>query len=136
MTARTSSPAWTQRLFGAANLFAAIVIAVGVFRGLPARWAVVDVPAAVLVGLFTSAGLLLVVRHPRARALARVTSFAALGAGLLVVTLLAISASWLAGVYGPVGRGGALLLALVAALVLPYLVFFPAAQLLWLGSRR
>ncbi len=123
------------RLFGAADLFAAVVIALGVFRGLPARWAPVDVPAAILVGLLGAAGVLLVVRHQVAIKVARIASFAALVAGLLVVTLLAVSASWLSAVYGPVGRGGALLLALVAALVLPYLVFLPVAQLLWIGGR-
>jgi hypothetical protein len=34
-----------------------------------------------------------------------------------------------------VGRGGALLLVLVAALVVPYLLLLPAAQLLWIGPR-
>lgn len=125
-----------MRLFGGADLVAAAVIAVGVFRGLPARWAPVDVPSAIVAGLLGVSGVLLVMRHPRALPVARIAAFAALAAGLVLVTLLAIAASWLFGVYGPVGRGGALLLVLVAALVLPYLVFLPAAQLLWARSTR
>jgi hypothetical protein len=54
--------------------------------------------------------------------------------GLVLVTALALTASWLSGVYGPVGRGGALLLTLVAALALPYLVVLPLVQLVWLRS--
>lgn len=125
-----------SRLFGAADLIAALVIGVGVFAGLPARWSPVDVPAAILVGLLGASGVLLVLGHPRALIVARIAAYAALAAGLVLVLLLALSASWLSGVYGPVGRGGALLLGLVAALVVPYLVFLPSAQLLWLGDRR
>jgi hypothetical protein len=58
----------------------------------------------------------------------------ALALGLALVTWLALTASWLSGVYGPVGRGGALLLAFVAALALPYLVVLPAVQLVWLRA--
>ena len=58
----------------------------------------------------------------------------ALAFGVALVTTLALTASWLSGVYGPVGRSGALLLTLVAALALPYLVVLPAAELLWLRS--
>lgn len=125
-----------SRLFGAADLIAALVIGVGVFAGLPARWSPVDVPAAILVGLLGASGVLLVLGHPRALIVARIAAYVALAAGLVLVLLLALSASWLSGVYGPVGRGGALLLGLVAALVVPYLVFLPSAQLLWLGDRR
>jgi hypothetical protein len=53
------------------------------------------------------------------------------------VATLALTASYLSGIYGPVGKGGALILVLVAALALPYLVVLPASQLVWLrGERR
>ena len=52
--------------------------------------------------------------------------------GLFTVTVLSLTASWLSGVYGPVGHGGAIVLALVALLVFPYLVVAPVVQLLWL----
>jgi hypothetical protein len=54
----------------------------------------------------------------------------------LLVATLAITASFLSGIYGPVGRGGALILALAAALALPYLIVLPSAQLVWLGPFR
>jgi hypothetical protein len=34
-----------------------------------------------------------------------------------------------------VGAGGAVLMAVIAALVLPYLVFLPALQVAWLRAR-
>ena len=52
------------------------------------------------------------------------------------MTLLALTASWLAGIYGPVGAGGAAIMALVAALALPYLVVLPCVELVWLAPRR
>jgi hypothetical protein len=118
--------------FGTANLLTATIAAVGVFAGLPARWAPVDAAAAILVALelASAAGLLLgATWAPR---VSRVACVAALTLGLFAVTVLAVTASWLSGIYGPVGRGGTIILTLVAALALPYLVVLPLAQLVWL----
>jgi hypothetical protein len=127
-------PDLLARLFGALDLGAALVVALGVFAGLPARWWVVDAPAGVAIALFAAAGVGLVVRAPWGERVARVASVVALVLGLLLVSTLAVTASYLSGIYGAVGRGGAVILALVAALALPYLVAFPAAQLLWLRA--
>jgi hypothetical protein len=124
------------RIFGALDLVAAIVVALGVFAGLPARWWVVDVPSAAVIALLGAAGVGLVGRLPWGEKVARIASMVTLALGLALVTALAISASYLSGIYGPVGRGGALILVLVAALAVPYLIAFPASQLLWLGPRR
>jgi hypothetical protein len=121
--------------FGAAHFATGLLVAWGVFRCLPARWAPVDVGAAVVTLLELAAGTGLVGRSSWGAAMARTASVVALAAGLLVVTLLAGAASWLAGVYGPVGTGGAAILVLVAALVLPYLVVLPCLELAWLGPR-
>jgi hypothetical protein len=134
MTERTRKP-WS-RLFGAADLAAACVVLLGVFAGLPARWLPIDLAAGLLGALFLASGVALIANHRAGPVLARAAAFAALGVGMVLVLGLGVSASWLAGVYGPVGRGGALLLVLVAALVVPYLLLLPAAQLLWLGPRE
>jgi hypothetical protein len=123
------------RLFGGLDLVSALVVAGGVFLGLPARWWVVDVPAAVLACAFAAAGAGLLARARWAERAARVAAVLALVLGLTLVATLALTASYLSGIYGPVGLGGAVILGLVAALALPYLVAFPAAQLLWLGRR-
>jgi hypothetical protein len=119
--------------FGFLDLLAACLVAIGVFRGLPSRaWAVDGCAAAVTLLLAVSGvGLMLGTRWaPR---VARATSIVVLVIGLALVATLALTASYLAGIYGPVGKGGAVILVLVAALGLPYLVALPASQLLWLG---
>jgi hypothetical protein len=123
------------RLFGAIDVVAAGVVVVGVFVGLPARWWVVDVPAALIALLLAAAGAGLLLAAPWGTRVARVASMVALGLGLALVTTLAVTASYLSGIYDAVGRGGAVIFALVAALALPYLVALPAAQLLWLGRK-
>jgi len=123
-------------VFGSANLLTAVLVGLGVFGGLPARWAPVDVPAAALTALELAAAAGLLSGAAWAARVSRVACALALALGLLVVSVLAVTVSWLGGVYGPVGRGGAIILALVAALALPYLVALPVVQLLWLRSDR
>lgn len=119
--------------FGIANLFTAALFYAGVFRGLPTRWLPVDAAAVLVIGLSASSGIALLADRRGAAALARIASVVLLAVGMLVFAALVLTASWLAGVYGPVGRGGALIFVLVAAMVLPYAIVIPAAELLWLG---
>lgn len=121
--------------FGVADLLTGALVGGGVFVALPGRWWPVDVPAALLVALELSAGVALLARTGWAERLARTACVVALSLGLSTVTLLAVTASWLSGVYGPVGRGGAIVLALVGLLALPYVVVLPAVQLVWLRPR-
>jgi hypothetical protein len=123
-------------VFGVANLLTAAVVALGVFAGLPSRWAPVDLAALVLTALELASAAGLLLRAPWAARVSRVACASALALGLLAVTLLAVTASWLSGIYGPVGRGGAIVLALVAALALPYLVVLPVVQLVWLRPEK
>lgn len=120
-------------VFGTANIVTAALLAFGVFVALPARWWPVDAPAGALIALEVASGIALLLRLSWAARAARVCSATTLACGLLAVTSLGVSASWLAGVYGSVGQGGAIILALVAALVLPYAVVLPAVELVWLG---
>jgi hypothetical protein len=59
-----------------------------------------------------------------------------LALGLLLVIVLAATAGYLSGIYGPVGKGGAGVLVVVALLAVPYLIALPGAQLLYLGPRE
>jgi hypothetical protein len=122
-------------LFGAIDIASAIMVYIGVFEGLPARYWPVDGGAVLLIGLFGIAGAGLLAGAGWARPAAIATSIVSLVIGLVLVTTLAFTASYLAGIYGPVGRGGALILGLIAALMLPYLVALPLAQLAWLEKR-
>jgi hypothetical protein len=66
------------------------------------------------------------------RQIAVAASWLSLVIGMTTVTALAWTASFLVGLYGPVGGGGALILGAVAALMLPYLVGLPLIQLILL----
>lgn len=132
---KTDSPAFA-RAFGVADLVAAALVVFGVFGGLPARWAPVDVGAVLVALLLGTGGLGLVTRSPWGPRVARVASIAVLAIGLLLILMVGLAASYLAGIFGPVGRGGMIIMVLVAALALPYLVVLPALQLLWLGPPR
>lgn len=141
-------------VFGIADLVTAALIVIGVFAALPARWAPVDSVAALLASLMvaSSAALLVAAAQaarrkasigdssggatwaPWAQRLARIAAAFALAVGVSLVSALALTASWLSGVYGTVGRGGAIVLVLVAALALPYLVVLPTVQLFWFAS--
>jgi len=125
-----------RRAFGIANVVAAAVALFGVFVALPTRWMPVDAGSLVVGALLAASGAGLIANKPWASKVARAASFAVLAVGLAFVALLAMTASYLSGIYGPVGRGGAVILVLVAALALPYLVILPAAQLVWLGPRE
>ena len=59
---------------------------------------------------------LLLGRTSWGRALRARTAAVSLAVGVALATTLALTASWLRGVYGPIGAGGAVLFALVAAL--------------------
>jgi hypothetical protein len=123
----------TALFFAALDVVSALLVVLGVFAGLPARWWPVDAGAALLAAILSACAVGLALENSRARRLARVGLLVVLAVGLALVAAVALSASWLSGVYGPVGKGGALILVLVAALALPYLVGLPAAQLAWLG---
>jgi hypothetical protein len=120
-------------VMAAADVLTAGLVLFGVFVALPARWWPVDIAAAGLGAVEVAAAIGLLARGPWGPRLTRAASVVALTVGLLTVSALAVTASWLSGIYGPVGRGGGIVLAFVATLALPYLVVLPVVQLLWLS---
>ena len=125
----------TRIAFGVINLGVAALVAWCVFRGLPTRWWVVDTGGAIVTLLMALSGAALLADHRLAEKVTRIAAAVVLAHGLALFAALALTASWLYGVYGPVGKGGAALFVLVALLVLPYLVVLPAALLAWVGPR-
>ena len=107
----------------------------GIWLGLPARWWPVDVFGSALGVGALSAAVLVHSSWLKALHWTRGVLWAELIAGTLTVSLLCLSLTQLVGSYGPVGGGGALLMATIAALILPYLVGLPALQLHWLRRR-
>jgi hypothetical protein len=110
-------------------LITAALVAFGVFVALPARWWPVDTVACLLTVIELASGIGLLARARWGVPVARVAGAVVLGIGLVAVSLLAMTASWLSSIYGPVGLGGAIVLGFVAALLVPYLVVLPIAQL-------
>jgi hypothetical protein len=121
--------------FGIANVLVAVSVAVSVFALLPTRWWVVDAGAVTIAASLAASGGALLANARVAERVTRIAAFVVLLLGLGLFAALALTASWIHGVYGPVGKGGAILFGLVAALVLPYVVVLPAALLLWVGPR-
>ncbi|HEY2368487.1 MAG TPA: hypothetical protein VGH87_18950 [Polyangiaceae bacterium] len=123
-------------LCAAGSFTSAVVIAGGVFLGLPARWAPVDVTAAIMAIACAASGAMMAAgRGPKER-VARIVNAIVLVLGLGLVIVLAATAGYLSGIYGPVGKGGAGVLVVVALLAIPYLIALPGAQLLYLGPRK
>lgn len=122
----------TARIFGTAHVIVGTLLGLAIAKALPARVWFVDAPGILLAGLLVTSGLGLLANAPRAHQLARWTATLTLALGLLVVLLLAWSASFLAAIYGPVGRGGSIVFIVVGLLVVPYLVVLPGALLFWL----
>lgn len=122
--------------FGIANIFVAVLAYGGIFRGLPSRWLPVDLAGVVIIAMMAASGVALVLNRRGAAVLTRVASLVVLVIGMILFAALVLTASWLAGVYGPIGKGGAAIFMLVAAMVLPYTIVLPAAELLWLGAPK
>ena len=131
----TLTPRARHPWLGGADLLVGVLLLGGVWVALPARWWPVDVLGTLLGAAFVVTGVGLVIGAPWAERAGVLTGRVALALGLSLVTLLAVTASHLAGLYGPVGRGGALILAVVGLQVVPYLVLLPVAQLVTLRKR-
>lgn len=113
----------------ASQLLLSLLLLGGVWLALPARWLWIDVPTTLLALAAGTIAVALLLRAPWAIRGARVLLWVELAFGTLLVTLLALSIAQLAGSYGPVGAGGAVLMATIALLIVPYLVALPALQL-------
>lgn len=107
----------------------AMLLLIGVWVFLPTRYLPVDLGGSALaVALLLAAGGLFV-GASWGRSVGIAVAGIALVTGALLVTALAFTAGNLFGLYGPVGKGVAAVLATVSALLVPYLVAAPAAQL-------
>lgn len=114
--------------FAACDVLTAILVLIALFVGVPVRWLPVDAVGCLVAGAYVVTAIAIVRRRDP---IVKIAAGIVLAIGLALVALLAISASHLMGIYGPIGKGNALLLLLVAALVIPYLVALPAAQIVW-----
>lgn len=119
-------------VLGGLNLIVGLLTLGGIWVALPTRWWPVDVFGTLLGALLALAGVGLFARRAWGRMLGVAASGLTLLAGMVVTATLALTAGELSGLYGPVGMGGALILALVFITFIPYFVVFPAAALYFL----
>jgi hypothetical protein len=110
------------------NLLLGLAALAAVWGALPARVLLVDLAGSAVGAAFLVGGVGLLLRTPWGVPAALGAGVLVLGVGLVLVATLTITAAHLVGLYGPVGGGGALILGIVAALLLPYLVILPASQ--------
>ena len=122
-------------LLGAFDVLTASLLLFAVWGALPARWWPVDLLASILAVLFFVCGIALVAGSKLGHLLGIWTAALALIVGCPLITVLAATATELAGIYGPVGRGTSIILWIVFFLLVPYLVLLPAAQLFLLLDR-
>jgi hypothetical protein len=122
-------------VMGTLDLMVGALVLIGVWLGLPARWWPMDVAGTVIGLAMTASGVGLLLRLPWGETVGRIVGAVTLVAGLALFTALAFTASYIAGLYGPIGGGGAILLFAATLLLVPYLVVFPAAQL-WFLARK
>lgn len=122
--------------FGSIDVVSAGLTAVVVRFGLHVRVWPVDLVSFLVVGSFLASGIALMADTKYADTIARIACSFVLLVGLTLVLALVATAAWLEGVFGPVGKAGAAVYGISAALVLPYVVLIPAAELLWLGPPR
>lgn len=120
--------------FGVTNIVVALAFLGGVFKLLPTRWWVVDGGCLVMALLFGASGVTLLRSMAPAEKITRLAAIVVLVMGMALTTALFGTAGWISGVYGSVGAGGAIIFALVGAMVLPYVIVLPAAELAWLGA--
>jgi hypothetical protein len=119
--------ALTQFALGATLLYA-------VWGLLPSRWMPIDLAGTLLALAQIAAAVGIWTRRAYGKKVALVTAWVTMVCGALLCSALLFTLSHLAGLYGPVGAGGAVLMGVIAALVLPYLVLLPALQLTWLRA--
>ncbi len=114
--------------FGFGNLVAAGLLVAGI-GALPVRFWAVDAPLAAVAVALVASSVVLFANLPWAQRALRAAAFALLGLGLFVIALAVLTLVFLAGVHGRWFGGSIQVTALTLALIVPYTVVYPIAQL-------
>lgn len=118
--------------FCVGNSMIAVAILLLVFFALPVRWWPVDLPAIALATLLGLSAFALATRTPWQRILLKISALICLLVGMLVVAAASLSVAFLSGTHGDLGKNGMLIMAVAIGLIVPYLIIYPCAQLLWI----
>jgi hypothetical protein len=120
--------------FAIGNLASAAGIA-ALLIALPMRYWAIDVPGSLLCALAAASALGLVRQSSWWSRALRVSALSALVFGLAALSALALGVSYLGGVHGELGRMTIGTWIAGSLFLLPYLVLYPALQLLWLHAQ-
>lgn len=122
--------------FGIWNALSALVLAVGLFAVVePRSWAL-DLPLGAIALVDLGAAVALLGQFSWARPVLTLAAWVGFGLGLLVISLIALTMSYLRGIHGDPGAAGLAVCGLIIALLVPYTVALPALELLWLNKLR
>ncbi|MBT8491973.1 MAG: hypothetical protein KJO07_02840 [Deltaproteobacteria bacterium] len=122
-------------IYGALDLLFAVAYGLTFALVVPNRFAGYSLILWALVVAIGAAGIGTLSRRPQGWLLACVGCSLQLGLTLILLVLLAISSAFLAGVYGALGQGAAVLALVFAALVVQLVGLLPAFQLKYLMTR-
>ena len=114
------------------NLTIAVLLLLIVFIVLPVRWWPVDLPTILLATLLSFSAFGLAARKSWRLVGLKVAASVCLGIGMSAIAAAGLSAAFLSGVHGSLGKNGAMIMAFIIGLLLPYLIGYPCAQLLWI----
>jgi hypothetical protein len=119
-------------VFAVLNALVATILLIGVFGLIQPRFWALDVPAGLLSAVELVSAVALFARLPwalRALALAAWVTFVG---GLFLVGMIVLTMVFLRSVHGEDGFAASAVSGLVIALLVPYTLLLPSAQLLWL----
>lgn len=122
--------------FGVWNALTALVLLVGLFAVVEPRYWALDLPLGAIALLDLGAAVALLAQRSWARPALTIAAWVGFVLGLLVISLIALSMSYLRGIHGDPGVAGVAVCGLIIALLVPYTLVVPALELLWLNRLR
>jgi hypothetical protein len=123
-------------IFGVLNGLVALILLVGVFGLMQPRFWAVDVPSGLLAAVELVSAIALCARRPWALRALSLAAWVTFVGGLLLVGLIVLTMVFLRSVHGEDGLVATAVSGLVVALLVPYTLLLPVAQLLWLKARQ
>jgi hypothetical protein len=123
-----------SRAFAVGNGLLAVLLCIGVFGALPVRYWAVDASTCLLAGVLSLSSLGLLRSSAWRWRVLRASALCELAIGLSAIAALALGVSYLGGIHNEVGRNALVAWIAGSALLFPYLIVYPALQLLWLHA--
>ncbi|HEY4106796.1 MAG TPA: hypothetical protein VGM44_23005 [Polyangiaceae bacterium] len=121
--------------FAALNALVALILLVAVFGLLKVRFWGIDLPAAMISLAEIVSAVALFRRLPWAMRALAVSAWITFVLGLILVGLIVLTMVFLRSIHGEDGLAATAISGLIVALIVPYTLVVPAAQLLWLKQQ-